>query len=179
MIGVWTCLMLSAALFAGAECLLLQRYRRLLTLDPQRRRIFAQYALGDVGKHSQPQMAQTPARPASPAHTGDAILCLDSEGRCAAANQAARELLERASGEITLSDLLPGGSVEASTLLGSLARQGVIEQYASAPAGLSPAPLHIKAIALRDRDNNFWGAALFIHRAAASRQESPSTPFPQ
>ncbi|HEX7406855.1 MAG TPA: PAS domain-containing protein [Candidatus Binatia bacterium] len=179
MIALWTWLMAGAALLAGTEFLVLQRYRRLLTLDPRRRRAFVQYARGDVRKNPPPMPAQTPPPPPAPAQTGEAILCLDSEGRCTAANPAARELLTRTSGEIALSDFLGGGTAEASMLLGSLARQGVIERYASAPAGLSPAPFHIKAVALRDRDNNFWGAALFIRQAATARAGSRSRPFPR
>ncbi len=105
---------------------------------------------------------QSPHPPTAHHALTEAILCLDPEGRCTGANLAARRLLQGRPDEITLSDCLPGGTEEASRMLAAVAHCGRVEWDTVVNAQPSPALFHIHALALRDRDNNFWGAALFI-----------------
>ena len=65
-----------------------------------------------------------------------------------------------------LSDVLAGGSEESIALLEAGARQEVIEQPVTLLAGAARARMDVSALALRDRDGNLWGAALFIRRPA-------------
>lgn len=90
---------------------------------------------------------------------------VDAAGRFTFANQTARELLQWTSGERALSDVLAGGSGEATTLLEAVARQELIQQRTIWRSGSASVPLDVSALALRDRDGNLWGAALFIRRA--------------
>jgi len=114
-------------------------------------------------------MAQDTATAATATYqiTDEGIMYVDAEGRCTFANQPARDLLHWSSGDLTLGDVLAGGKLESAALLRSLARQGLVEQHLTALAGPLRAPLEISAVALRDRDDNLWGAALFIRRQAA------------
>lgn len=99
--------------------------------------------------------------PAPGGETG--VLYVDSGGHCTLADSGARDLLHLGAAAITLRDLLPGGAAESAELLQALERQGVVERHGTAVLG-APA-VDIRAVALRDRDDNFWGAALFLQRA--------------
>ena len=96
----------------------------------------------------------------------EAVVYVDATGECTFANQAARELLHWTAGQLALRDVLAGGRGESEALMESLARRGLVEQHPSTLAGPTRAALEINAVAVRDRDDNLWGAALFIRRAA-------------
>ena len=98
----------------------------------------------------------------------DGIMYVDAAGHFTFANQTARELLHWTSGELALSDVLVGGSGESTALLEAVARQELIQQRTVWRAGSASLPLDVSALALRDRDGNLWGAALFIRRPAAA-----------
>ena len=98
----------------------------------------------------------------------DGIVYVDAAGRFTFANQAARDLLHWTSGDLALSDVLAGGAGESTTLLQAVARQELIQERVTWRAGPSSVPLDVSALALRDRDGNLWGAALFIRRPAGT-----------
>lgn len=152
---IWTWLTVSTAPIVVFELYVLRRYQRALRSDLH---------------VPHPQAAATAA--------AEAILCLDPEGRCTGANLAARRLLQPLAEEITLNACLPGGTQEASRMLAVVAQDGIIECDIVLCAQPSPALFHIQAIALRDRDNNFWGAVLFIRPPAITRPGAASEPVP-
>ena len=173
------------------QLLALDRQRRLFLSDPQRRRFFLGYmdrrsvqtaaspapssgagriAPADVMISSaESTAAQIPSERGTAHRATDAdeaVVYVDATGECTFANQAARQLLRWNTGQLALRDVLAGGRGESEALMKSLARRGLIEQHSSALAGPSGAPLEISAVAVRDRDDNLWGAALFIRGAA-------------
>jgi PAS domain-containing protein len=175
-------LLFAAAVVVLGELLQLNRQRRLLLLDGQRREFFVEYMRGPIRVASAAQLSRQ-GIPAAPSVTGErlarrtaaaaareGIVYLDSQGRCAFADQVARDLLNWGDGERALRDVFAGGSAESTVLLDALARQGLIEPHATALAGPQAAPVEIRAVALRDRDDNLWGAALFIRPPAGDSQ---------
>jgi hypothetical protein len=58
--------------------------------------------------------------------------------------------------------VLSGSGEDIGLLLDRLARKGVVQGYPAVLGGPYAIPVEIDAIALRDRDSNFWGAALLI-----------------
>ena len=195
---LWIALLAGVAV-VGIELAILTRQRRLFLRDPQRRGFFVRYA--QRSRRSAPQLRRpslaAPPRPAAPATpvaaatkplpvapvasaepggTNEAVVYVDAQGHCTFANRAARDLLHWSAGELALRDVLAGGTGESDALLEALARHGLVEQHPSFLAGPAPAPLEISAVALRDRDDNLWGAALFIRPAAgASALLTPPT----
>jgi PAS domain-containing protein len=103
-----------------------------------------------------PQVRTTPAE--------EGIVYVDAAGQLTFANDAARALLGWRTGSLALGDVLAGGSREATTLLQSVARHELIEQPLTLYAGAATQRLDASALALRDRDGNLWGAALFLRR---------------
>jgi hypothetical protein len=184
---IWWCLSLGTGAVALVQLLLLNQRRRLLVNAPVRRRAFVQQL-----RKAQvaPTRAVTPLKPkpiepsppaaapvtlvtapqAPPAQQG--IVYVDAAGHCTLADRGAREILHWNSGERMLSDVFAGGSQESAALLSELARQGSFDRHPTALAGAAPAPLEVSGVALRDRDDNLWGAALFIHRRSAAETVS-------
>lgn len=168
------------------QLLVLHRQRRLFLRDPQRRRFFLNYVREGVASVTAASHAGTAiaaptgpavAAPPSPGRstatpaatdTNEAVVYVDATGECTFANQAARELLHWNAGTLALHNVLAGGRGESDALMESLARRGLVEQHASTLAGPTHAPLEISAVAVRDRDDNLWGAAVFIRRAAGA-----------
>jgi len=175
------------------QLIALYRQRRLFLRDPQRRRFFLGYirqrqpqsgaAPQRAGAAPAALQIQASAENAVPAVASarpqgagagaptaravdEAVVCVDASGECTFANRAARELLQWNAGNLALRDVLAGGRGESDALLESLARRGLVEQHPSTLAGPTPAALEISAVAVRDRDDKLWGAALFIRRAA-------------
>jgi len=191
---VWLALLIALAVTAVAQLLWLNRSRRLFLGDAQRRRFFVQCMQPTAGPprqpHTQPRSvaARFPSMPATPATEDDGahpvlrlrngdegVAYVDAEGRCAFANQTARDLLHWRKGELTLSEALTGGTEESAAVLAALAQHGTLPPRTTALAGSPPMPVEISAVALRDRDDNFWGAAIFIRRIAATT-DFPATP---
>jgi len=104
---------------------------------------------------------ETPSVESPPLHSA-AVLCFEPGGLCTAANSAGRRLLAQRQGETTLGHLLCGGDRSAASLLKAVAAQGVLERDEAIVSAPELAAVHLRAVALRDRDNNFWGAALVI-----------------
>src|SRR5262249_7931553 len=98
----------------------------------------------------------------------EAIVYVDAAGHLTFANRVARELLHWDAGRMALGDLLAGGHDESSTLLEAVANQELVRLPMTLLAGAVLVPAEINALALRDRNGNLWGAALFIRRAAAA-----------
>jgi len=55
--------------------------------------------------------------------------------------------------------------------LATLATEGVLERNELIVSEAASPHMHLRALALRDRDSNFWGAALFLRRTAAVTPE--------
>lgn len=110
-----------------------------------------------VAGRTDPGGAESP-----PLCTAEAVLCFDPSGRCTSANPSGRQLLPRPEGECTLSELLPGGATAANGFLAAVAAEGVLERDEALASVSAPALVHVRALALRDRDDNFWGAVLFV-----------------
>jgi PAS domain-containing protein len=189
----WIALLVVIGIGILVQLLVLRRQRRLFLLDPQRRRFFLGYVQGRAATPPQPRphdprlepalqteppapnasipAARDSARVASSSESGasdEAVVYVDATGQCTFANQAARELLHWSTGNLALRDVLAGGRGESDALMESLARRGLVEQHPSTLAGPTRAALEINAVAVRDRDDNLWGAALFIRRAAGA-----------
>jgi PAS domain-containing protein len=182
----WITLLAVIGIAAAIQLIALNRQRRLFLSDPQRRRFFLSYikrAESIAASHSRagetlvaapaapgPSAAPSPT-PASVSVTAsspdDAVVYVDATGECTFANQAARDLLHWSTGSLALRDVLAGGRGESDALMESLARRGLVEQHPSTLAGPTHALLEISAVAVRDRDDNLWGAAVFIRPAAA------------
>lgn len=197
MMTLWVAVLLGM-IGAGVliQLLALTRQRRLFLRDPQRRRFFLDYVQRrTVAPSPSPQRSliavPPPSAPDSPAPpealpagaagaaaaatapvaasaVAEAVVYVDASGECTFGNQAARDLLHWSAGNLALRDVLAGGRGESDALMESLVRRGLVEQHPSILAGPSRAPLEISAVAVRDRDDNLWGAALFIRRPAAA-----------
>jgi len=188
---LWVLLLAPATLLAAVELLLLQKQRRLLLLDQQHRQFLVRHVSGaavavampDVGAIpgvagpvAEPTTAAASAAPSTPpACSNEGVIYVDAAGRCTFANQAARKILHWSRDDVSLRDLLAGGDQESAELLASIEQQGLVEQHTTSLAGPSAQPLEINAVALRDRDDNHWGAALFIH---PRRDHPPTAPSP-
>jgi hypothetical protein len=109
--------------------------------------------------------------PTSNANVG--IVYVDLAGRLTFATQFARDLLAWQSGELALGDVLEGGRGECAALLDLVARQEVADQPLRLLVGGRRQVFEISALALRDRNGNMWGAALFLRRPRGG-----SAPFP-
>ncbi len=193
---------LIAAVVATGELLHLYRQRRLLLLDRQRQQFFVDYMRdGAKSRTSALPAAEAPAsleaarqidpvavadpapKPAAPSrHTAreEGVVYVEAGGRCTFANEVARTLLHWSGGDLALGDVLGGGGPESTELLRRLAEQGVVEHYATTLAGPLPLALEVSGVAFRDRDDNLWGAALFIRRQpAAAAQREPASALSQ
>ena len=186
--ALWIALLVVIGMGALVQLIALHRQRRLFLSDPQRRRFLLSYVQRRTGATpaSSPRAAArllkapnapaAAARQTSPASSpssaaavsSEAVVYVDATGQCTFANQAARELLHWNTGNLALRDVLAGGRGESDALMESLGRRGLIEQHPSTLAGPTHAPLEINAVAVRDRDDNLWGAALFIRRAGGA-----------
>lgn len=203
MLLLWFIVVVGTAV-ATVELVLVARQRRLFMRDPQRRTFFVRYAQRQASRASGTAVPPSPAAsapafppapvacarpvppssgaaltealPRSASNMTAAVVYVDVDGRCTFANPAARQLLHWTTEQPALRDVLAGGREESDALLAVLARQGLIEQHPSMLAGPAPAPLEISAIALRDRDDNLWGAALFIRPAAGGAAVPPPPP---
>lgn len=187
---LWIVCAVAAAIAVGVELVTLQRQRRLLLHDRPRRRFFVRSvqgsaqlaALSPPGPTTQPSATPTTEPAAATPHNGgngsrrtqprsshpqDGIVYIDADGRCTFINQAARTLLQWDGGSLRLSDVLAGGAAESAALVEALKRQGLVEQHLTSLATAST-PLELSAVALRDRDDNLWGAAVFIHTPAVA-----------
>ncbi len=195
---VWVALLIALAGTAVAELLWLNRQRRLFLGDAQRRRFFVQYMQRTARQPRRPQpptgpvSARFPSVAAPPPHptvTGgngtlpvlrprdgdEGVAYVDAEGRCAFANQTARDLLHWRTGELALGDVLTGGTAECTAVLAALEEHGTLTPRTPCLTGSPPTPVEISAVALRDRDDNFWGAAIFIRRVV-STTDLPAAP---
>lgn len=104
----------------------------------------------------------------------EGVVYVDPQGRCTFADQRARQLLGWRCGALALADVLSGGGRESAAFLALLAEQGQIQHYPVALSGEAAARVEFSAVALRDRDDNFWGAALFVrHVTGAARGAQP------
>jgi len=137
--------------------------RTLVVADP---------AAEPVSKPAVPVGPEAFTRETEPA-TEDGILYVDAAGRLTFANQAARALLDWNSGELVLGDVLAGGRSEAVALLEAVARQEIVERAVTLQAGARRAELDVSALALRDRDGNLWGAALFLRQSDGRTRAAP------
>jgi hypothetical protein len=185
---IWIWLIVAATPLAVVELLLLYRCRQALLSDaatahtvPPRlpEEVPAERTpapASNAGSAPQPWSLGTPRAEAPPTCASEALLCFGPGGQCTAANLAGRQLLPRPDGGITLSDLLPGGAAAAASLLARLAAEGLIEGAAAIVPEPTSGRVHMKALALRDRDNNFWGAALFIRPALESHHLDSQSP---
>lgn len=187
---IWTWLTIGAAPALVLELYALHRYRRRLRLDFRKQglRTLRPAQKGEWKRAMESEEAGLPThepfeawggvfqQPAGavPATTGEAILCFDPAGRCTTANLAAHELLRWSPEQTMLSECLGGGA----QILAAVAHQGVVELDAVVSTLPSPAMFRIRAVALRDRDNNFWGAAVFIHPPAITPAGAASPPPP-
>lgn len=186
---LWMWVSVSAAVIASFELLLLNRRRRLLLLDPRRRRFFVHHLHPGAGHQLRlprenvlpARAARDDSRPAAPRRPEVALLYADSEGRCAAANEATRRLLHWHDKEGRLSDVLSGVGEDITLLLDRITREAVVERYPAVLGGGSALPVEISAIALRDRDSNFWGAALFVRMrdSNVTLADSAAVPSPR
>lgn len=187
--SLWWCLSLAAGIVALVQLMLLDRHRRLLfqaPAAPRTRRVAPEHATTRVPV----QAAQLPTVPLpepvrdsyaqAPADTG--VVYVDTGGHCTFADDGARRLLGWSGGERSLPDVLAGGTPESAALLAQLAHDGAVGAHTTALAGVRSMPVEVSGVALRDRDDNFWGAALVISRQAAVPREralmgrSPATP---
>lgn len=187
---LWIPLVAAASVTAAVELFLLDRQRRLLVGDEQHRRFLVRYALGlteksrrdHAGVALQPTSeeavvaatvsdvaVQQPARPPL-ATRNDGIVYVDVQGRLTFANREAQDLLQWKGGELLLGEILIGGVQESEALLERLVRESVIEGHATTLHRGALDNVEISAVALRDRDDNFWGAALFIRRQQPAAQ---------
>jgi hypothetical protein len=179
--------MLSIVLLAAgatvvlAEMLVLDRHRRAFLRYPERVEVFVRPS--PEGRRSD---ASTPAAEAAPERVApplasptagiepvharephdasEGVVYVSPNGGCTFASPAARALLHWSGSPLDLGDLLAGGHEESSALLASLARQGAVDQHATMVNGPPPEAVNVRAVALRDRDDNFWGAAFFVRR---------------
>ena len=107
----------------------------------------------------------------------EGIVHVDVTGRFTFATQTARDLLCWQTGDLGLGDVLTGGAEQSAALLDSVARQEVVDAPVTLLAGGLPQRFEISALALRDRNGNMWGAALFIRPSGtvpAGRFASPT-----
>ena len=178
---VWTCLIVATLPAVAVELLVLSRARRAW-MSRSAHGAFAgvhEYEAGDrtaptvpgVGPAHEHWFIGTPPAESAWCGTADAVLCFDPSGRCTAANAAGRRLLPRPDGENSLTQLLSGGEPAAARLLATLATEGVLERNELIVSEAASSHMHLRALALRDRDSNFWGAALFLRRTAAVTPE--------
>jgi len=184
---IWLFVSVGAAAIATLELFLLNRQRRLLLLDPWRQRFFVRRQQGRQGVGPAPYGVEG-ARGYQHASQGKdvpappevALLYVDSEGRCAAANEAARRLLHGHGEEGRLSDVLSGSGEDIALLLDRIMREAMVQGYPAVLGGASAIPVEISAIALRDRDSNFWGAAVSVRMrdSGATLGDSAATPSP-
>jgi hypothetical protein len=121
-----------------------------------------------------PGGAKEPAA-ASAADANVGIVYVDLAGRFTFATQFARDLLAWQSGELTFSDVLEGGRAECTALLDLVARQEVTDQPLRLLAGGRWQEFEIRALALRDRNGNMWGAALFLRHPGGGSSLLPGS----
>jgi len=190
MASLWLALVIVSAGVALTTLWGLHRQRRLLLGDPHRRRYFVQSSVTPAPRarrvSAPPGTTRAGASPAgatvrdttAPPGSDEGVLYVDAAGHCTLANQAARALLHWMDGDLSLSDVLAGGRREVVELLQTLERRGQVEQHTTALAGPAPTPLEISAVALRDRDDNLWGAALLIHPARLAHSAPASLSGP-
>jgi len=113
------------------------------------------------------------APPRRPAAAQEGIIYIDADGHCTFINEAARQLLAWNDGNLALGDILAGGAAECAAFIAALKRQGLIEQHLTTLANADATPLELSAVALRDRDDNLWGAALFVRRLPVASDNTP------
>ena len=186
---MWIWASVTAALIATFELFLLDRRRRMFLLDPQRRRFLVRHSHPRAQSQFRQPRKDAPAAPegvddfhqAAQCPPAVALLYVDSEGRCAAANEAARRLLHWREQQVRLSDVLSGIGEDIALLVDRVAREAVVERYPAVLRGPLAIPAEISAIALRDRDGNFWGAALFVRMRGSdvTPEDSAAAPSPR
>ncbi len=103
-----------------------------------------------------------PAPAVAPAPVGEGIVYVDATGRVTFANAAARALFDWTGDGRALSEVLAGGTEESEALLEAVARHELVQREITLRGGSQPRRLEISALALRDGDGNWWGAALFV-----------------
>ena len=169
----WPTAIVLAAVLAVVPVMRHLRYRRRLLLDV-RLRNFQVPPPRSKGRKTPPAVspiaesaAVLPSNPHVPAVPERAVLYVDATGRCTLADDAARALLQWTSGELSLADVVAGGVPEAAHLLATLARDGAIDVHATRLRTPHDLPADLTAVAIRDRDDNLWGAAFFIHGTRA------------
>jgi hypothetical protein len=148
-------------------------------------------AAGQAQKPAPPRSEESPeadvlpapeddSQPAAPRPPAVALLYVDSKGRCAAANEAARRLFHWREEEVRLSDVLSGIGEDIALLLDRVAREAVVQRYPAALRRPPATPVEIDAFALRDRDGNSWGAALFVRMRGSdvTPEDSAAAPSP-
>jgi hypothetical protein len=167
--------MLSIVLLAAgatvvlAELLVLDRHRRAFLREAARHGGGAPTLAAVVAREPMAAPAGSPAV-SEPVHASgqhepsEGVVYVSPNGGCTFASPAARALLHWSGSPLDLGDLLAGGREESSALLASLARQGAVDHHATMVNGPPPEAVNVRAVALRDRDDNFWGAAFFVRR---------------
>ena len=136
----WPTAVVLAAVLAVVPIMRNLRYRRQLLLEVRLRNFLVPAPL------PRPLTADADAAVAL-AVPERAVLYVDAAGRC------------------TLADVVGGGIPEAAELLALLARNGAIESRPTRLRIPPDLPVDLSAVAVRDRDDNLWGAAFFIHGA--------------
>jgi hypothetical protein len=159
----WPTAVVLAAVLAVVPIMRHLRYRRQVLLEVRLRNFLVPAPL------PRPLTADADAA-AALAVPDRAVLYVDAAGRCTLADDAARALLRWNGGELSLADVVGGGVPEAAELLATLARNGAIEARPTRLRIPPDLPVDLSAVAVRDRDDNLWGAAFFI--------SGPRTPAP-
>ncbi|HVM98154.1 MAG TPA: hypothetical protein VMT89_17295 [Candidatus Acidoferrales bacterium] len=114
---------------------------------------------------SRPQLVPPSSPEASTAEPQQfaGMILIDPTGHCVYRDAHLARPAQNAS---SLDALLEGGQIEADVVLEKLHRNGKLEPYTTLIAGAVAVAL--SGIALRDRDDNFWGAALFLESVASA-----------
>ena len=162
----WPTAVVLAAVLAVVPIMRNLRYRRQLLLEVRLRNFLVPAPLPrplTVDEDAAAGLAPPPV-------PERAVLYVDAAGRCTLADDAARALLRWNGGELSLADVVGGGVPEAAELLATLARNGAIEARPTRLRIPPDLPVDLSAVAVRDRDDNLWGAAFFI--------SGPRTPAP-
>ena len=160
----WPTAVVLAAVLAVVPIMRHLRYRRQVLLEVRLRNFLVPAPL------PRPLTADADAAVAL-AVPERAVLYVDAAGRCTLADDAARALLRWTGGELSLADVVGGGIPEAAELLALLARNGAIESRPTRLRIPPDLPVDLSAVAVRDRDDNLWGAAFFI---SGSRTPAPA-----
>lgn len=158
---LWAMVLAAGSVLAGIELILLERARRALTESVP------------VSFASAAARTQSP-----PALAGEVALYITADGTCALADPILRAWLPDTEVRCRLADVLSGGITEAAALLETLAREGLVDAYVTTIGTAPPVPVEIRAVAVRDRHGNPWGAAVFIRPTDGQVRDPAAAPSP-